>query len=173
MSPASPLLLAGALLGFAGAVALGACRQEAHLDALSRELEQLRAAVHTARPRDCPVSALAQGATVPGQPSPPPEALAVRVVQLLEERERTRPPPEAPMPPALSAEAEATLTQAQRLADTVLAAGRMRPEEAAELRGLLARIGFSAQAHALRQRLIVATNRGALTLPPGTLPHLP
>lgn len=180
MSPVSRLVLAGAVAALAGVLAYSAWSQGERLEALEQQLELLRAEVRTAHVR-APVpakeEACAPAPATPPVPSIPPEAFALQVVQLLEERQRTRAQPAeavAPRPPPeLTPQAQATLARARQLAEAVLAARRMRAEEAAELRTLLAAVGHTEEARAIRQRFIVASNRGELELPAGVLPYLP
>lgn len=180
MSPASRLVLAGALVALAGVLGYSTWSQGERIEALEQQLELLRAEVRVANTRtSAPAAEVAcpPAVATPAVPSLPPEAFAVRVVQLLEERQRARTPPAeeaAPKPPPeLPPQAQATLARARQLAEAVLAARRMSAEEAAELRRLLAAVGHTEEARAIRQRFIVAANRRELELPPGVLPYLP
>jgi hypothetical protein len=171
VSSASRFLLSGALLLLTGALAHGTWRQEERMATLARQVELLREEVRSANAR---ASTPATGAACP--PALPPEAIALRVAQLLEERQHaeTRPTESVPTPhPVLTPEAQATVAQARRLADSVLASGELRPEDATELRKLLAAVGHLEEARAIRQRLLIASNRGQLKLPAGTLPFHP
>jgi len=164
---------------FLGAFWLLQVRQGERVAALEREVAGLREEVRAAMVRVSPPPAQAGVTCAPSGPVPwvPPEAFAARVAELLAERlkaqearplETAVPKPPPPLPP----EKQPALAKAQHLVDTVLAAGVLRPEEVAELRNALLELGPSNEAHALRQRLIVATNRGELKLPPGVLPFL-
>jgi hypothetical protein len=149
------------------------------MDALAQQVELLREEVRSANARaSTPSTEAACPPTAAMHPVPalPPEAFALRVAQLLEERQHAQDRPTEPAPtspPALTPEARATVAQARRLADSVLASGELRPEDAAELRELLAAVGHLEEARAVRQRLIIAANRGQLKLPAGTLPFHP
>jgi hypothetical protein len=180
MSQVSRFLVSGCLLALAGTLALGAWRQDARMDALTQQLELLRSEVRAAHARAAtpsPVAACAPAPAALPAPSIPPEAFAVRVAQLLEERQQARQAlsdEAAPEPPsAHTPQQRDSIARAQQLADSILRSGEMRPEEATELRGVLAAVGHMEEARAIRQRLIVASNRGELTLPAGVLPFLP
>lgn len=178
MSAPLRTLALGALLALAGAQAYGNLRQGERFEALSQELSLLREELRAERTRKVPMASTATTSPAPA-PAPfvPPEVIAAHVVQLLEQRQLTRPAaqtqaePSRPLPPP-SPEVRTTLDRAQRLADSVLATGIMRPEDAAELREALNRLGPMEEAHAIRQRFIVASNRGQLQLPPGVPPFL-
>jgi len=172
------LIPAGALV-LSGALWLSHARQAERLEAVERELAGLREEVRAANARASSPPPAAVVAPGPAAPAPvvPPEAFAARVAELLEERLRAQAArqgePAAPKPPpALAPEKQPALSKAQRMVDAVLSAGVMRPEDVTELRATLAELGPSAEGHALRQRLIVASNRGELKLPPGVLPFL-
>ncbi|HEY0093149.1 MAG TPA: hypothetical protein VGB96_02440 [Archangium sp.] len=167
MSPASHFLLPGALLLLTGVLAHDTWRQEERMATLAQQVELLREEVRSANAR---ASTPATEAACP--PALPPEAVALRVAQLLEERQhaRTQSAESIPTPsPVLTPEAQATVVQARWLADSVLASGAPRPEDAAELRELLAAVGHLEEGRAIRQRLLIASNRGQLKLPAGTL----
>jgi small-conductance mechanosensitive channel len=181
VSLASRLVLTGALVALAGVQAYSAWSQGERLEALEQQLESLRAEVRAANARAAAPAtevACAPAADTPVVPPVPPEAFAVRVVQFLEERQRARTQPaeegaaRAP-PEQLTPQAQSTLARARQLAEAVLATKRMRAEEAAELRALLGAVGHTEEARAIRQRFIIASNRGELELPPGVLPYLP